>query len=824
VNLGDLTVSIGADSSDLTGKLSAAADDVMKFGAIAGGASTIASTALGVLQGAFEELVTLIPDATAKAADFARSIDEVSQKTGLSDQFIMAMTPAMNQVGLSAQNLTMGFRTLAKDIQAAQNPASKQAEMFRELGLSANQLSDPGQALSLIADRLAILPDGFEKTTLAGELFSRTGINLIPILNKGAEGFAESGAKAQQMGLILSSSSMAALEALKTSYVDAATATDSFSTHLGIAFAPIMQAFNELKVSASSLGITFVDNLGQSMLTLTARAQGLYGFLKEQAALPLSAGIDGLMAVYKKWDDQTTANVASIRAQSVALVDSGNVFTNADAQVAAYYARLQSLGDAQEKIGVALRNTAVAGQQADASEYGTKNLKEAIVLSGQFLTTITPAGMMTEVEKGNQIVEGAMRDRTIAITEYGKAAVDAANRVNAMFGSGTTDPSQGNNQEQLGMQALTTFKQVQATNALRLQDEVTTDAAVMAIQQELYKNESSFIGAADAARQVANTHLDAMQAQQAQALKTQLDSGVIDYQSYQSRLSALETEGTAKRMQIISQYPTFMEKQLGDLVNANTFSMSQISTTFTQSMSKMIIEGGNLQKAWVQIQESLVQSALNAGIQMLAQAALNFLKETALAQVMEEAKTALFGVGATARAGIGLAETEGVSANAMSQLGAMAAMANASTGIMAAVVNEIASVYAIIGAALASNPLTIELAAPFEYASGEIEGSGAAAVSIAEGAIQGTVGTAIVALGGGSVPKLAEGGIVNWPTLAMVGEAGPEAVIPLNQLGNMGGSGSGGPLTVQILLDGKMIANSTLEKMPRLVRYRTGLR
>lgn len=37
------------------------------------------------------------------------------------------------------------------------------------------------------------------------------------------------------------------------------------------------------------------------------------------------------------------------------------------------------------------------------------------------------------------------------------------------------------------------------------------------------------------------------------------------------------------------------------------------------------------------------------------------------------------------------------------------------------------------------------------------------------------------------IPMLAEGGIVTDPTLAMIGEAGPEAVIPLNRMGGMGG-------------------------------------
>jgi hypothetical protein len=45
------------------------------------------------------------------------------------------------------------------------------------------------------------------------------------------------------------------------------------------------------------------------------------------------------------------------------------------------------------------------------------------------------------------------------------------------------------------------------------------------------------------------------------------------------------------------------------------------------------------------------------------------------------------------------------------------------------------------------------------------------------------------------IPMLAAGGIVTSPTLAMIGEAGPEAVIPLSKMGGMGG---GGGITVNV--------------------------
>ena len=43
-----------------------------------------------------------------------------------------------------------------------------------------------------------------------------------------------------------------------------------------------------------------------------------------------------------------------------------------------------------------------------------------------------------------------------------------------------------------------------------------------------------------------------------------------------------------------------------------------------------------------------------------------------------------------------------------------------------------------------------------------------------------------------NIPTLAKGGIVNSPTLAMIGEDGPEAVVPLSQRNNPGGIGTGG--------------------------------
>jgi len=54
-------------------------------------------------------------------------------------------------------------------------------------------------------------------------------------------------------------------------------------------------------------------------------------------------------------------------------------------------------------------------------------------------------------------------------------------------------------------------------------------------------------------------------------------------------------------------------------------------------------------------------------------------------------------------------------------------------------------------------------------------------------------------------PKLATGGIVTSPTTALIGEAGPEAVIPLNRMGTMGGG-----TTVNLTVNGSVTSEGDL--------------
>ena len=67
-----------------------------------------------------------------------------------------------------------------------------------------------------------------------------------------------------------------------------------------------------------------------------------------------------------------------------------------------------------------------------------------------------------------------------------------------------------------------------------------------------------------------------------------------------------------------------------------------------------------------------------------------------------------------------------------------------------------------------------------------------------------------------NAPRLAGGGVVTRPTLAVVGEAGPEAVVPLDRYRRgrgPGGDGPGGDLTANLILDGDRLGRWVIKRV-----------
>jgi len=71
---------------------------------------------------------------------------------------------------------------------------------------------------------------------------------------------------------------------------------------------------------------------------------------------------------------------------------------------------------------------------------------------------------------------------------------------------------------------------------------------------------------------------------------------------------------------------------------------------------------------------------------------------------------------------------------------------------------------------------------------------------------QGVVPTQMSYMNFGNLPMMADGGIVNQPTIAMIGEAGAEAVVPLDRMGGFG-------TTVNVNVAGSVISEGELQSV-----------
>lgn len=298
----------------------------------------------------------------------------------------------------------------------------------------------------------------------------------------------------------------------------------------------------------------------------------------------------------------------------------------------------------------------------------------------------------------------------------------------------------------------------------------------------------------------------------------------------EDKKTAIMRKAEAERMGIAKQFPTFYERQLNDMVASNVFSMSQITTSFTSATAQWIVSGTNFKQFWTSLQTTIVQASLNAGVQMLADFLLRESAKTAAAEfaanlraaifgteilahtTTEEAKTAITAIGEAARLALVVAGNKLIISSAMATLLQIGVIGNLIIGLVTLAISSALAALLATGIALQASPFTAPAGQEMIGASLIAGFVAAAMLSASMAAFNVALGGAIVAATAAQFTPFAEGGIVTAPTLALVGEKGPEAIVPLNAMG------SGGAMTVIIELDGRQISKAALKHMPGLIR------
>ena len=274
-----LKFKVDADGAELN-KLSGGVNRLARAAAVAGAALVAAATAIGA-----------IAAATAQAGDDAA---KNAQRMGVSVEEYQQLAHAADIAGLSIDSLRTGFKGLSRVIDTS-DTSSEAAEALERVGLEAFDAEGNMRPLTSmvgeIADAFAGMEDGAEKTALAQALFSRSGTEMIPFLNQGADGIEAVMLQATALGLVMSEDATKASEAFNDRIVEMKGVMIGLRNAIGLAVIPtITRAMERLVSMAIQMRALFIslqeggelaaDGLSPLIVSFVKLAKGIVDIVK----------------------------------------------------------------------------------------------------------------------------------------------------------------------------------------------------------------------------------------------------------------------------------------------------------------------------------------------------------------------------------------------------------------------------------------------------------------------------------------------------------------------------------------------------------------
>lgn len=139
--------------------------------------------------------------ATKAAAEFEGKLYDLSQQTGVSVETLSALEVMSATTGGTIEGIAASLGIFQKKLEEVQDPASKTAATFRQLGVDTTN-TETALESSLLA--LSKMPEGFHQTALALELFGRGGKGILAILKEMNGDLEATKQKLREMGILIS--------------------------------------------------------------------------------------------------------------------------------------------------------------------------------------------------------------------------------------------------------------------------------------------------------------------------------------------------------------------------------------------------------------------------------------------------------------------------------------------------------------------------------------------------------------------------------------------------------------------------------------------
>lgn len=111
-------------------------------------------------------------------------LDKMRQRTGISVEALSELRHAAGQSGAALTDIQKGVVRMNKSITDANDGLVSSAELFDNLGLSVKDLNamNPEQRFMAVSRAIDAVQDPARKSALAMEVFGRSGVNLLPMI------------------------------------------------------------------------------------------------------------------------------------------------------------------------------------------------------------------------------------------------------------------------------------------------------------------------------------------------------------------------------------------------------------------------------------------------------------------------------------------------------------------------------------------------------------------------------------------------------------------------------------------------------------------
>jgi len=186
---------------------------------------------------------TILAPLTAAVFQFAgagAAIDDMSQRTGASAEALSQLAYAAGQSGTDIGTVEKSMRKLGVTITDANAGSATAAKSLGVLGLKSADLAKmtPEKQMLAVADALAKITDPGKRAAYAMDILGKSGAEMLPLMNGGAEGIRELMDEADALGLTLSGEQAASAAAFDDMWDKLKNTFGAVSMQIGAALAP----------------------------------------------------------------------------------------------------------------------------------------------------------------------------------------------------------------------------------------------------------------------------------------------------------------------------------------------------------------------------------------------------------------------------------------------------------------------------------------------------------------------------------------------------------------------------------------------------------